>query len=76
MTTKKGTKSIKGTRTEENLVKAYMAESAAYTRYTYYASQAEKRNISRLRKYSRKLLQTSCATVKYISSSLKAEIYL
>ncbi len=42
MTTKKGTKSIKGTRTEENLVKAYMAESAAYTRYTYYASQAEK----------------------------------
>ncbi len=42
MTTKKGTKSIKGTRTEENLVKAYMDESAAYTRYTYYASQAEK----------------------------------
>ena len=38
------TKSIKGTRTEKNLVAAYMAESAAYSRYTYYASQAEKEN--------------------------------
>ncbi len=36
------TKSIKGTRTEANLVAAYMSESAAYSRYTYYASQAEK----------------------------------
>lgn len=35
-------KSIKGTRTEQYLVAAYMAESAAYTRYTYYAKQAEK----------------------------------
>ncbi len=35
-------KSIKGTRTEKNLAIAYMAESAAYTRYTYYAAQAEK----------------------------------
>lgn len=42
MTTKKKAKSIKGTKTEANLVKAYMAESAAYTRYTYYAAQAEK----------------------------------
>lgn len=36
------TKSIKGTKTEQNLVIAYMAESAAYSRYTYYAAQAEK----------------------------------
>lgn len=35
-------KSIKGTKTEENLVAAYMAESAAYSRYTYYAAQANK----------------------------------
>ena len=35
-------KSIKGTKTEKNLVIAYMAESAAYSRYTYYAGQAEK----------------------------------
>ena len=40
MSTKK--KSIKGTKTEANLVAAYMSESAAYSRYTYYASQAEK----------------------------------
>ncbi len=36
------TKSIKGTKTERNLVISYMAESAAYSRYTYYAAQAEK----------------------------------
>lgn len=38
------TKSIKGTRTEKNLVISYMAESSAYTRYTYYAAQADKEN--------------------------------
>lgn len=38
------TKSIKGTRTEKNLVQAYMAESAAYSRYTYYSGQATKEN--------------------------------
>lgn len=37
-------KSIKGTKTEKNLVIAYMAESSAYTRYTFYAQQAEKEN--------------------------------
>lgn len=38
------TKSIKGTQTEKNLVIAYLAESSAYTRYTFYAQQAEKEN--------------------------------
>lgn len=38
------TKSIKGTKTEKNIVAAYMSESAAYSRYTYYAQQAEKEN--------------------------------
>lgn len=37
-------KSIKGTKTEKNLVIAYMAESSAYTRYTFYAQQADKEN--------------------------------
>ncbi|MDE6854237.1 MAG: rubrerythrin family protein [Muribaculaceae bacterium] len=41
-TKKKKNKSIKGTQTEKNLAIAYMAESAAYTRYTFYAGQAEK----------------------------------
>lgn len=35
-------KDIKGTRTEKNLVQAYLAESSAYSRYTYYAKQANK----------------------------------
>ncbi len=35
-------KSIKGTRTEKLLVASYIAESTAYTRYTFYAGQAEK----------------------------------
>ena len=38
------TKSIKGTKTERNLVIAYMAESSGYTRYTFYAAQADKEN--------------------------------
>ena len=36
------TKSIKGTKTEQNLGMAYLAESTAYTRYTYYAQSATK----------------------------------
>lgn len=35
-------KSIKGTKTEVNLANAYVAESTAYTRYTFYAQQAKK----------------------------------
>lgn len=37
-------KSIKGTRTEKCLIEAYISESGAYTRYTYYAKQATKEN--------------------------------
>lgn len=36
------TKSLKGTRTETNLAVAYAAESMAYTRYTFFAQQAQK----------------------------------
>lgn len=35
-------KSLKGTQTEKNLVIAYVAESTAYTRYTFYAQAATK----------------------------------
>ena len=38
----KKAKSIKGTQTEKNLVAAYIAESCAYSRYTYYAKKADK----------------------------------
>ena len=36
------TKSLKGTKTEQNLANAYVAESTAYTRYTYFAQSAQK----------------------------------
>ncbi len=35
-------KNLKGTKTEVNLVTSYLAESSAYTRYTFYAQQATK----------------------------------
>lgn len=38
-------KSIRGTRTEKNLAVSYMNESAAYTRYNYYAKQATKESL-------------------------------
>lgn len=38
------TKSIKGTKTEKCLVDAYISESEAYIRYTYYSGQATKEN--------------------------------
>lgn len=36
------TKSLKGTKTETNLANAYVAESTAYTRYTFFAQSAQK----------------------------------
>lgn len=33
---------IRGTQTEKNIVTSYLAESAAYSRYTFYAAQANK----------------------------------
>lgn len=38
-------KSIRGTRTEKYLVTAYLAESTAYTRYIFYAKQANKEKL-------------------------------
>jgi rubrerythrin len=35
-------KSIKGTKTEQNLANAYVSESTAYTRYTYFSQSAQK----------------------------------
>lgn len=43
-------KSIKGTQTEKNLVAAFIGESQTYTRYIYYAAQAEKENLFPIQK--------------------------
>lgn len=37
-------KDIRGTRTEANVLSAYIAESTAYSRYIFYAKQADKEN--------------------------------
>ncbi len=37
-------KTLQGTQTEKNLVISYLAESSAYSRYTFYAAQATKEN--------------------------------
>ncbi len=41
-------KSIKGTRTEQNLLKAFAGESQARTRYTFFASQAKKEGFEQI----------------------------
>ena len=38
-------KSIKGTQTEQNLLKAFAGESQARNRYTFFASQARKEGL-------------------------------
>ncbi len=50
-------KSIKGTETEKNLVIAYMAESSAYTRYNFYASQADKEGFPEIAEHFRAIAE-------------------
>lgn len=45
-------KSIKGTETEKNLLKAFAGESEARNRYTYFAGVAKKPVTSRSRPFS------------------------
>lgn len=40
--------SIKGTKTEQNLLKAFAGESQARSRYTYYAKQAKKEGLEQI----------------------------
>ena len=42
-------KSLKGTKTAENLLKAFAGESQARNRYTYYASVADKEGYKQIR---------------------------
>ena len=67
-------KSIKGTETEKNLVIAYMAESSAYTRYNFYASQADKENYFPIGEIFRNTATMRCATAKFSSNFLRAEL--
>ena len=64
-------KSIKGTQTERNLVIAYLAESSAYTRYMFYAAQADKENYFPIGQISVKRLIMRCDMARCFSNSLK-----
>lgn len=57
-------KSIKGTRTEQAIVNAYISESQAYTRYTYYAQQAQKENLFPIQQVLKRLPPTSFITAR------------
>ena len=43
-------KSLQGTKTKENLMKAFAGESQARTRYTYYASVADQEGYKQIAK--------------------------
>ena len=46
---------LKGSKTEQNLMTAFAGESQARNKYTYFASKAKKKDMSKLLLYSKKL---------------------
>lgn len=71
-------KSLKGTKTAENLMKSFAGESQARTRYTYYASQAKKEGYVQM---SNIFLETAenekehaKRFFKFLSASLEGEV--
>lgn len=45
---------LKGSKTEKNLMDAFAGESQARNKYTYFASKAKKKDMSKLPQYSKK----------------------
>ncbi len=66
-------KSLEGTLTEQNLLKAFAGESQARMRYDYFASQAKKKDWNKLQLYLLKLLLTKKNMQKDSLSFLKAD---
>ena len=56
-------KSVKGTKTEQNLLKAFAGESQARNRYTYFASVAKKEAIILVNEQNKK---SSAGTISYL----------
>lgn len=67
-------KSLKGTETEKNLLASFAGESQARMRYTYFASKAKKKDMSRYQRYSRKPLIMRRSTRKSSSSTCRVEM--
>ena len=67
-------KSIKGTQTEKNLLANFAGESQARNRYTYFASQAKKKALSKYRGFLliRQIMKKNTQNV--FSSSSKVAI--
>ncbi len=65
-------KSIKGTKTEQNLLKAFAGESQSKKRYVYFASVARRGALKNRRRFSRDSQQEK-ETPKGFLSSLKVE---
>ena len=64
-------KSIKGTRTEQNLLKAFAGESQARSRYVFFASKAKRRVTSRSQACSPRRPNRRRSTPSVSSSSLR-----
>ena len=58
------TNKYSGTQTEKNLMEAFSGESQARNKYTYFASKAKKKALSRLQLCSKRLLITKKNTLK------------
>ncbi len=68
-------KSIKGTRTEKNLLASYIAESAAYSRYTYYAKKANKEVAASPKEDTADITKLTVAELKEMAKANKVEGY-
>lgn len=62
-------KELKGTKTEKNLMEAFAGESQARNKYTYFASKARRKVISRLLHSSKRLPTTRESTLSCGSNS-------
>lgn len=64
-------KSIRGTRTEKNLLTAFAGESQARNRYTYFASQARKEGYMQISAVFEETANQEMEHAKRLSSSLR-----
>ncbi len=67
-------KSVKGTKTEKNLLAAFAGESQARNRYTYFASAAKKRVLSRSPIFLLRPLKMKKSTPRFSLSIWKVEM--
>lgn len=67
-------KSVKGTKTEQNLLKSFAGESQARNRYTYFASTAKKEGLEQIANIFTETAENEKEHAKIFLSILKAEM--